>query len=199
VRHDRIEAGPLDPCDSRHSARVASLAERFAIWLGWDDGRRSAIRLGSVLHDVGKLTVSRAVLRKPGQLTDAELEEVRHHPSAGAWLVAPVRSLSPALPCILLHHERWDGDGYPTGRRATNVPVEARLLAVVDAFDAMTSDRPYRRALGIDHALDELERGAGSQFDPALAEAFVSAWKAGAFDRAAATGLTRLRASTAFA
>jgi HD-GYP domain-containing protein (c-di-GMP phosphodiesterase class II) len=186
-----------DPCDSRHGARVARLADDFAAWLGWSPAQRSALRLGAVLHDIGKLTVPRSVLLKPGELTAGELAEVRLHPSAGAWLVASVPSLRGALSCVLLHHERWDGGGYPTGRRRGATPLAARLLAVADAFDAMVSDRPYRRALTLPAALRELERGAGTQFDPALAEAFV-AWRA---DRArvAVRASTRPRAWSALA
>lgn len=185
-----------DPCDSRHGVRVARFADAFGSALGWDDARLDAIRLAAVVHDIGKLSISQALLRKPGTLTRDELAQVRLHPSAGAFIAAPVLSLRGVLPCILLHHERWDGDGYPTGRRRTAIPLEARLLAVVDAFDAMISDRPYRRAMPVACALDELERGAGTQFDPALAEGFVDAWRAGEL---LARAQPRLRASTVFA
>ena len=192
-------SGPLldDPCDSRHAARVARLADGFASWLGWNDAQRALLRRGAILHDVGKLTVSQAVLLKPGELSPSELAEVRLHPSAGAWLVAPVLSLRDVLSCILLHHERWDGDGYPTGRRRAATPLVARLLAVADAYDAMVSDRPYRRAMSPAAALQELGRGAGTQFDPALAEAFI-AWRS-ALRRAGVRASPRPRASNAFA
>jgi len=185
-----------DPCDALHGVRVARFADALGSCLGWEDARLEAIRLAAVVHDIGKLSISQAVLRKPGTLTREELAQVRLHPSVGAWIASPVLSLRAVLPCILLHHERWDGDGYPTGRRRTAIPLEARLLAVVDAFDAMISDRPYRRAMPVACALDELERGAGTQFDPALAEAFVEAWRGGAL---LAREQPRLRASTVFA
>jgi HD-GYP domain-containing protein (c-di-GMP phosphodiesterase class II) len=185
----------LFPC--RHGARVARLAEEFALRLGWSELERSSLRLGAILHDIGKLTVSPAVLLKPGGLTPGELAEVRRHPLTGAWLVGSVPFLRAALSCVLLHHERWDGGGYPTGRSRGATPAGARLLAVVDAFDAMVSDRPYRRALSVAEALGELERGAGTQFDPVLAEAFVR-WRA-AVRGEAVKASTRPRASTAFA
>jgi HD-GYP domain-containing protein (c-di-GMP phosphodiesterase class II) len=197
VRADRFGLLLDDPCDSRHGVRVARLADEFAGWLGWSEAQRSLLRLGAILHDVGKLTISHAVLLKPGRLTESELAEVQLHPWAGAWLVARVGSLRGALPCILLHHERWDGNGYPTGRRGGATPLGARLLAVVDAFDAMISDRPYRRAMPVAAALAELERGAGTQFDPTLAEAFI-AWRVGR-SRATVRSSTRPRAWSAFA
>ena len=190
-----------NPCDLSHCARVALLAEAFAGRLGWDAARRGTVRLGAALHDIGKLSVSRTLLGKPGGLSDEELAEVRRHPAAGARLVHLLGPLRSALPCVLFHHERWDGGGYPSGRGQTEIPIEARLLAVADAFDAMVSDRPYRRALPAASALEELDRGAGSQFDPCLAEAFVEAWWAGTFKLAlpAPTALPRPRASTASA
>ena len=170
-----------DPCDLAHGARVAALAEALASRLRWTDRRRARVRVGAALHDLGKLAIPRTLLGKPGPLTDEELVEVRRHPSAGAWLVYLVTQLRPALPCVLYHHERWDGQGYPRGLADTDIPLEARLLAVADAFDAMISDRPYRQALSAATALEELDRGAGSQFDPWLAEAFIDAWWAGVF------------------
>jgi HD-GYP domain-containing protein (c-di-GMP phosphodiesterase class II) len=138
------------------------------------------------LHDIGKVMISETILRKRGPLSPLELEEIRTHPTAGARLIAPVETAGDALPYVLFHHERWDGAGYPTRRSGDDVPEGARLLAVVDAFDAMTSTRPYRRALPTYHALAEIERCAGTQFDPVIASAFLEAWSAGAFADAAA-------------
>ena len=115
-------------------------------WRAGSAGRRSALeelRLGAALHDVGKVNVRADVLAKPGQLDEVELAEVRAHPVEGAWLIAGVPSLAAALPYVLFHHERWDGAGYPTRRAGLEIPIEGRLLAVADAFDAMTSSRPY--------------------------------------------------------
>jgi putative nucleotidyltransferase with HDIG domain len=166
-----------DPDATRHASRVAALAEILARRLGWLE--LDALRLGGVVHDLGKLAVPRRVLMKRSALTPAELARIREHPSAGARLLAPITRARPALPYVLFHHERWDGDGYPTGRAGAEIPVGARVLAVVDAFDAMTSDRPYRRALPAESAIEEVERCAGGQFDPVVARAFVEAWLEG--------------------
>ena len=163
-----------------HAARVALRAQSLARRLGWTEGQIEELAIGAALHDVGKVNTRPEVLGKPGPLDEQELAHVRAHPVEGAWLVAGVGSLRPALPYVLFHHERWDGGGYPTGRRGAEIPVEGRLLAVVDAFDAMTSPRPYRNALETGDALEEVERCAGTQFDPAIARAFVDAWDGGA-------------------
>ncbi len=161
-----------------HGERVAALAEPVACKLGWDAERLESLRFGAPLHDIGKIAIRREVLRKRGPLSLDELAEIRSHPRAGAQLVLPIRSAHRALPYVLFHHERWDGDGYPAGIRGRSIPLEARLIAVADAFDAMTSQRPYRGALSTDHALAELARCAGEQFDPAVAELFVEIWAA---------------------
>ena len=162
-----------------HGARVAALAEPVALELGWDRDRIRALRWAAPLHDVGKVTIRPQVLGKAGRLTDEEMAEIRSHPAAGARLVIEMRRFHDALPYVLFHHERWDGDGYPAGLSARRIPIEARILAIADAFDAMISPRPYRRALTHDHALAEVEREAGGQFDPRAAELFVEAWADG--------------------
>jgi HD-GYP domain-containing protein (c-di-GMP phosphodiesterase class II) len=169
-----------DPYAAGHAARVTELADAIAMQLGWDEARRHVLGLGGALHDVGKLAVPEAVLCKPGPLSEAESATMRRHPRAGAALVWRVDALRAAVPGVLFHHERWDGAGYPAGRAGTGIPAEARVLAVADAFDAMTSDRAYRAAVPADHALEEIERCAGSQFDPEVAVAFLDAWDAGA-------------------
>jgi HD-GYP domain-containing protein (c-di-GMP phosphodiesterase class II) len=159
-----------------HGARVAALAEPVAQRVGWGKERIAGLRFGAPLHDIGKVVVREEILRKPGPLTIDELTEMRVHPTAGAALVAPLRSACEALPYVLFHHECWDGSGYPFGLRGRSIPVEGRLLGVADAFDAMTSARPYRRALSADRAFAELAICAGSQFDPMMAEAFLDVW-----------------------
>ena len=161
-----------------HGARVAALAEPVAYRLEWEERQVGGLRFGALLHDVGKVSVRRDVLLKAGPLTLDELAEIRIHPRAGAQLVAPIRTARHALPYVLFHHEWWDGSGYPTGMKGRCIPVEARLLAVADAFDAMTSARPYRHALTHDRALQEIERCTGTQFDPEIAEAFCAVWSA---------------------
>jgi putative two-component system response regulator len=172
-----------DPEATRHASRVSALAEIVARRLGWRDFE--ALRLGGAVHDLGKLAVPRRVLMKRTALTPAELARIREHPSAGARLLAPIVQARPALPYVLFHHERWDGEGYPTGLGGAAIPLGARVLAVVDAFDAMTSDRPYRRALPVEAAVEEIDRCAGGQFDPVVARVFVDAWLEGAIRRPA--------------
>ena len=169
-----------DPYLVGHSSRVTTFAESLALMLGWRGERIDALRLGGSLHDVGKIAVNASVLRKAGPLTDTEFEQIQRHPAAGAQLIQGVADFSPALPYVLHHHERWDGGGYPHGLAGEEIPVEARLLGVADAFDAMTSARPYRPALTVDAALGELHRCAGTQFDPDLAARFVVGWSSGA-------------------
>jgi HD-GYP domain-containing protein (c-di-GMP phosphodiesterase class II) len=175
-----------DPSIVGHATRVTMLATQLAQWLEWDDSRMRVLSIGVPLHDIGKVAVSEAILRKPGPLDPRELAEIRRHPLTGASLLDPAGFAGPAIPYVLFHHERWDGGGYPLGRAGETIPEEARLLAVVDAFDAMTSLRPYRSALPAPRALGEIERCAGSQFDPAMAEAFLAAWDAGLLERSAA-------------
>ncbi len=181
---EAIEA--RDPYTRGHSARVAGMAYEVGLRLDCDEVRLTLLRLGGTLHDVGKLGVDDAVLNKPGALTPEELTHVRAHPEIGARMVALDRTLRPALPGVLYHHERWDGGGYPSGRAGTSIPLEARVLAVVDSYDAMTSDRPYRAALPAADAAGEVERCAGTQFDPDVATAFLGAWESGALGVTAA-------------
>ena len=181
---EAIEA--RDPYTRGHSVRVARMAHEVGVRVGCDQAQLSLLHLGGALHDVGKLVVSDAILQKPGPLTEEEVVRVRAHPEAGARLVGLDRTLRPALPSVLYHHERWDGCGYPTGRAGRQIPLEARILAVVDCYDAMTSDRPYRAALPADHAAAEVDRCAGTQFDPDVALAFLAAWESGAFGVTAA-------------
>jgi HD-GYP domain-containing protein (c-di-GMP phosphodiesterase class II) len=168
-----------DPALASHAARVGANAEAVAHRLGWEDERLEGLRLGAALHDVGKVNVRPEVLGKTGLLDEGELAEIRAHPVEGTWLIAGVPSLSPALPYVLFHHERWDGGGYPTRRAGSAIPVEGRVLAVADAFDAMTSLRPYRRSLSAAQAAAEIRRCAGTQFDPDVVDAFLDALDAG--------------------
>ena len=172
-----------DPYTRGHSTRVSVIAEVIARRLGWRSSRLAALRLGGLLHDVGKLSLDSAVLHKRGPLDERERVEVRRHPVVGAKLIRPFANLRPALPYVLFHHERWDGAGYPSGRSCEQIPAGARILALADAFDAMTSTRPYRTALPLDRALGEVRDCAGSQFDPAVVRAFLAAWAEGGLDQ----------------
>jgi len=189
---EAIEA--RDPYARGHARRVTGLACTLARCLDWHEDRVATLRLGAQLHDIGKLAVDLEVLRKPAALTAEELAQVRLHPAVGARMLEEVDEARHVASCVLYHHERWDGRGYPTGRAGEQIPIEARVLAVADAFDAMTSFRPYSATLGPHEALDEVARCAGSQFDPRLswllAEAFASGEVDGAFasaERAAAS------------
>jgi putative nucleotidyltransferase with HDIG domain len=162
-----------DPYTRGHSARVTEIAEAVARRLGWDAERLALLRVGGPLHDVGKLGVSDEVLAKPGRLDDDELEQIREHPKLGARILLRVAAFRAAIPYVLYHHERWDGNGYPTGRAGEQIPLEARVLAVADAFDAMTSNRPYRRALDHQAAVAEVARCSGTQFDPEVVRIFL--------------------------
>ncbi len=171
-----------DPYSSGHAARVTAIAEVVAARLGWDEDQIDVLRIGAALHDIGKLAVPDTVLRKPGPLNDDEFVHVRAHPEEGARMLELIGTLRAAVPCVLHHHERWDGGGYPTGTAGSDIPPEARVLAVADAFDAMTSDRPYRPALSEGRAIAELERCAGTQFDPEVVAVFAEAWRQGALE-----------------
>jgi HD-GYP domain-containing protein (c-di-GMP phosphodiesterase class II) len=160
-----------DPGCGTHATRVTALALRLAYLLHAGKHRIDAIRAGGPLHDIGKLRVSTSILRKPGPLAPDELDEIRVHPVVGAHMLADVADAQDGLDCVLYHHERWDGSGYPHGLAAGAIPLEARIVAVADAYDAMTSDRPYRKALTHDQAIAEVERCAGTQFDPQIADA----------------------------
>jgi HD-GYP domain-containing protein (c-di-GMP phosphodiesterase class II) len=175
-----------DPSTATHCTRVTFLAGRIAVWLGWDAKRLRSLELGGPVHDIGKVMISETILRKRGPLLPEELAVIQTHPAAGARLIGPIWPAQEALPYVLYHHERWDGNGYPTRCGGTEIPEEARLLAVADAFDAMTSMRPYRRALPVDNALQEIERCAGTQFDPVFASAFLDCFHAGALSAAIA-------------
>ena len=166
-----------DPYSRGHSSRVTVFAQAMAKRIGLDTERISVLRLGALLHDIGKLAVPSSVLLKPGPLTESEFGLMRRHPSAGARMLRSLGAPETILPVVLHHHERWDGSGYPTGRREKEIPLEARVLCVADSFDAMTSNRPYRAPWSPEDALEELERCAGSQFDRELVDAFAKAWE----------------------
>jgi response regulator RpfG family c-di-GMP phosphodiesterase len=157
-----------------HSYRVVQYAVVVAERMGVKEPELTEIRRGAILHDVGKIGVPDAVLRKPSKLDEDEWEEMRRHPEIGYQMLKHIPFLASALDIVLSHQERFDGTGYPRGLEGEQIPVGARIFAVVDTFDAMTSDRPYRSALTIEAARKEIERCTGTQFDPAVAATFMS-------------------------
>jgi len=157
------EAGSL----TRLARATAAVAESLEL----SRAQREALELGALLHDIGEIRTPEAVLRKPGPLTPEERVVIQAHPAAGAEILEVVPLLTPALDVVAGHHERYDGGGYPHGFKAQDIPVVARVFAVVDALDAMTHDRPYRAARPLAEALALLKSESGKQFDPHVVEA----------------------------
>ena len=162
-----------DPFLRGHSDEVSTYVAAVAERLGLQPGRREELVFGSLLHDVGKIGISERILLKPGPLTPEERNLCELHPRIGYRLVQQVPALRPIAPAVLHHHERFDGDGYPAGLRGEQIPLEARVVAVADSFSAMTADRPYRGRMSLADACIELERCAGTQFDPEIVRVFV--------------------------
>ena len=157
-----------DPLTERHCQRLANLAARVGAQAGLDLPTLEAVAYGALLHDVGKIGVPESILSKPGPLDDSEWDLMRRHPEIGERICRPLSASQRFAPIVRHHHERWDGYGYPDGLRGEAIPLGARIVALVDAFDAMTHDRPYRSALSTPVAVGELWREAGRQFDRAL-------------------------------
>lgn len=168
-----------DPYTKGHSERVARFSKAIAEELNWDKNEIELIDWGGMLHDVGKIGIPDSILNKPEKLTNDEYNKIKLHPLIGAQIVKDISFLESVIPYILEHHERFDGKGYPGGVAGENISIKGRLLAVADAFDAMTSDRPYRKALKPEDALKEISRNRGTQFDPEIALAFERAWMSG--------------------
>ncbi len=155
-----------------HSERVVTFSLRLGCELGLDRAAMRDLELGSLLHDIGKIGVPDAILRKPAKLTEEEWEKMRLHPLHGQKILRNITFLDGAVRLVTQHHEKWDGSGYPYGLRGEDIEITARIFAVADAFDAMTSDRVYRKGCDYGTALAELEKCAGTQFDPTVVEAF---------------------------
>ena len=132
-----------------------------------------SIEIGALLHDVGKIGVPDAILNKPGPLSFDEYRQIKDHPQKGEEILNNITFLEQAIPCVLHHHEHFDGKGYPEKLSGADIPLPGRIISVADAFDAMTSDRPYRSKVTNDQAVFELKKGAGKQFDPQVVEAFI--------------------------
>ena len=158
-----------------HSTRVASYAGSLAHLLGCSDDDVSFVSQAGLLHDIGKMGIPENVLHKSGRLSDEELGLMRLQPVLGASILSRIPGMDELIPVVLHHHERWDGLGYPAGLRETDIPIEARIIFVVDAFDAMTTNRPYGEVMSPEAAFAELCRCAGQQFDPMLIDALAKA------------------------
>ena len=162
-----------------HTWRVTNFALQIAKEMGWTEEQLKACEIGGVLHDVGKIAIEDSILRNPGRLTDEEFAKMKIHPEKGARMMQDIPFLKHVIPYCLYHHERFDGRGYPFQLSGDKIPIEGRLVAVADTFDAMTSNRPYRKGMDPELAIAELEKGRGTQFDPECVDALVRCYREG--------------------
>ncbi len=162
-----------DEYTSGHSERVSEISVAIAKELGMNDGSIENIRLAGLIHDIGKIGVKEEILNKPAPLTPEEYEHIKTHSIIGERILKPVVEEHEILDMVRLHHERFDGSGYPDGLSGEQIPIGVAIMALADAYDAMTSDRPYRKSLGHKVALEEIQKGSGSQFVPDAVEAFL--------------------------
>jgi len=170
-------ANALDARDrytSGHSRRVSQLSHATAAALGLAPDQVEWVRTGALLHDIGKMGIADSVLQKPGRLTDEEWAMIKEHPVIGRRILEGVQGLAPFIGAVELHHENWDGSGYPKGQSGEETPIDARIIHVSDAYDAMTTDRSYRKGLTHERAIEILRENAGTQFDPRIVELFVN-------------------------
>ncbi len=188
---DAIDA--RDQYTAEHSRRVTDLAVQIAEGYGLRAQEIDRVELAARVHDLGKIGISDVILNKPGKLEDHEWDLMKAHPVIGEQLLGPYRQFRHESTIVRHHHERWDGRGYPDGIKGNDIPIGSRIIAVADAFDAMTSDRPYRKALPDEVAIDEIRKGALSQFDPQVVASFLHV----AEDMAKVTPITRATEHTA--
>jgi len=177
-----------DQCTAGHTDRVYRLAELMGRELGWTGDQLEDILTGCTLHDIGKIGVPDRILNKPGAFTEDELVQMQSHPEVGRNIIAGIDLFLPAMPYVMAHHEHYDGSGYPLGLKGDEIPIEGRLLAVVDTFDAILSDRPYRKGADLGTAVRELIENSGSQFDPAMVLVFLRILKTDQIDFVAMFG-----------
>ncbi len=192
-------AEALDARDSYtagHGLRVADYALAIARELGVSQHQAEYTRVGAQLHDIGKIGIPDGILLKPGPLTPEEFGLIKLHPQIGRRILEKDRSFEPLLGVVELHHENWDGSGYPYGLAGQKIPLEARIVRVADTFDAMITDRAYRPGFTPQEAMEEIRKGAGSVFDPAVAKAFLDVLcRGGVWEEAILRGAARLAAS----
>ena len=177
-----------DKYTNGHSCRVADYSVLLAEKLGWDENNLFQLKYDALLHDVGKIGVPDSVLNKPGRLSNAEFDIIKSHTVFGANILSKMTTLPSACQAARWHHERFDGKGYPDKIAGKDIPENVRIISIADTFDAMNSDRIYRRALSKDIIIKELEKGKGTQFDPELADVFIELYQEGATDEIAAEG-----------
>lgn len=175
---DMVEtiARMIDAKDSythEHAGRARRFARLISQKLNLPKEMTQYVECAALMHDIGKIGIAESILKKPGKLTSEEIDIIRKHPVIGNRIISPVTFLNPVAPMILYHQEWWNGQGYPEGLKEEEIPLGARIVAVIDAFDAMCSDRPYRKAMPPEYALNELKRGAGIQFDPKIVKVFI--------------------------
>ncbi|MCG8403032.1 MAG: HD-GYP domain-containing protein [Firmicutes bacterium] len=166
-----------DPYTASHSTRVADYAEKIGREMGLPYEQVEKLGMAGRVHDLGKIAISDDILQKPGRLSDEEFAKMKTHPKTGYDILSPLEIYKDLLSYVLYHHERMDGKGYPQGLNSDCIPLGARVLAVADGFDAMTSDRPYRNAKSGEEAVKELVKNRGEQFDPAVVDAFLRVWE----------------------
>ncbi|WP_286677434.1 HD-GYP domain-containing protein, partial [Candidatus Aquicultor secundus] len=156
-----------------HSNGVSDMAGKLARQIGLDEEAINRVEVAGMLHDVGKIGMPDSILNKPSRLTDDEMAIIKTHPELSAQIINST-SLKDVVPAVRSHHERWDGNGYPNGLKGKQIPLEARILAIADTYDAMITDRPYRKGLPVDDAITEIKRSAGTQLDPELVGHFLA-------------------------
>lgn len=171
-----------DHYDGRHCYRVMEYSLAVADKLGLSDEQKEHMKFGAILHDIGKIGIKDSVMEKLSPLSSDEFKYIQKHSELGTKILKELDFLEYISDVVLCHHERFDGKGYPLGISGNSIPLESRIIAVANAFDAMTNDRPYRKALPVDKAVEELQKHAGTQFDPKIVDIFVEGVKENLFD-----------------
>ncbi len=170
-----------DPYTRGHSERVNQYAVLLAKQMGLSKKEIYEVHISSLFHDIGKIGIEDKILRKPAALTDEEYTVMKQHPNKGYQMLSKIRAMKDILPGIRFHHERWDGSGYPMGLKSDQIPLAARIVAVADAFDAMTTNRPYQKAMPFEKAIARLFELSDRAYDRRVVAAFSEAYKVGSF------------------
>ena len=162
-----------NPREEQHSKRVSEICQKIGRALGFSEIEISKLKVVGLLHDIGKIAIEEGILNKPGKLTEQERDEIKRHPDIGYRILSSSYDMLELADCILAHHERWDGAGYPKGLKGEAIPMVARIIALADSYDAMISERSYRKVLSEEEVLAEIRKNAGTQFDPEIARIFI--------------------------